>query len=253
MSKTPAGNLPISILIRYLENMSQLEVETFTPQTGTPVVDALRQFYAGQTVIRTPFASLVFSPAFLDRIVYDVQEGLKRATQFRTTQPKNVRGWDSTRDVVPADPEIPFPWRHLLLILLHVASLDPRSQHTPMFDPEDVRRRIMMMCHEHLFSERRKLTRQLKTKPLMRRDRYMTQLAPTTDDGDIAELGVSADMRAVRLEPLYAGNRDLGEVNVYARTSGEGTNMRAQLDAVMQRHPTIAPPGFGLGTEHALC
>ena len=29
--------------------------------------------------------------------------------------------------------------------------------------------------------------------------------------------------------------------------------VRAQLDAVMHRHPTIAPPGFGLGTERTLC
>jgi len=231
----------------------QSGIETFAPKPGTPVVDALRQFFVSQTVLRTPFASLVFSPAFLDRIVCDVQEGLKRATQFRTTRPKHVRGWDVTRDVVPADPEIPFPWRSLLAILLHAASLDPRDQRHPMFHPEDVRKHIMLLCHEHLFSARRALTRRLKTKPLIRRTRYMTQFAPTTDEGDIAELGVSADMRAIRREPVYASNRDLGEVDLYARTRGDGINMRAQLDAVMRRHPTIAPDGYGCGTEHKLC
>ena len=232
-------------------NANEFEVETFEPAPGTPVVDAMRQFYAGQTSVRSPFASLIFSTAFLERVVSDVQDGLQRATQFRTKRPKVVRGWDTGRPsgIVPADPQIPFPWRHLLAILVHVAASDPREHR--LFQPEDVRVRIMYLCHEHLLSARRLLSHRLKTKALLHRDRHIAFFAPTAEDG--AEfVGVSADARALRFDSELASRRDLGEVDVMARTRGDGTMMRAQLDAVYHRHPTMAPHGFGTGTVHKL-
>jgi hypothetical protein len=211
------------------------EATAFAPLPGTPVVDALRQFYVSQTTLRSPFASLIFTQAFLERVVHDVQLGLDRATQFRNAN---------------TDPDLPFPWRHLLLILLHISSLDPQDRQNPMHDPEDVRKRVLLLCHEHLFSARRLLTRRLKTKPLLQRDRYMVQFAPTADED--AEPGVSADGRLLRFDSEYINNRDLGEVDVYELSRGQGALMRAKLDAVQYRHPLIARPGFGTGTVHKL-
>ena len=194
------------------------EVHTFLPAPGTPVMDAMRQFYACQTRLRSPFASLVFSEQFLTRVIFDVDERLRAATQFRSAH----------------DPQIPWPWRRFLDILVHVAALDPQEH--GLFTVDDVQSAVLYRCHELMFSERRVLARLLKTPLLLERGPDRVPVAPTED-------GVAADGILLRTEPIV--NRSKWEsdgVPIFQRVANDGVAMQAHLAAIYEKHPYLRPP-----------